>query len=326
MRMGLRGIWVIIIVLAFFVGTITTGIVVFADEAPKTLAEECAEELEDDDMDLDGMFCLAIQSLNAQFDGIFVQTDRNKPVLYLQVDPNSQAPALVVNDGTHDLFIVNNDGSIQIGSNTVVLNPDGTVTGGPLHMLAGSTVDNELISTEPDQDTLGALACSQKQLAQVKGNSWKCSNPEDIGGVASNVVVLHYERSSPVTVPSTTLLPDLIELAVWKIVKNPAFVYDEASTILYDSSVFADINGDIDIGWYKSKDGTIWKTIDDISASTGTFKVRSEFGFQTSISSQIDFIAFGTANSFGSSAGVVKDFSGTITIHLPPGQSLMRIL
>jgi len=141
MRMGLRDIWVIIIVLAFFLGTITTGIAVFAHEAPKTLAEECAEELEDDDMDLDGLFCLAIQSLNAKYNEFF-PTDPNKPVLYLKVNPESDAPALVVNDGTHDLFIVNNDGSIQIGSNTVVLNPDGTVTGGPLHLLAGSTVDD----------------------------------------------------------------------------------------------------------------------------------------------------------------------------------------
>jgi len=184
MRMGLRGIWVIIIVLTIFVGAITTGIVVFADEAPKTLAGECAEELEDDDMDLDGLFCLAIQSLNAQFDGIFVQTDPNKPVLYLQVDPNSREPALVVNDGTNDLFIVNNDGSIQIGSNTVVLNPDGTVTGGPLHLLVGSTVDNDLISTEPDEDTLGALLgaplCMNKDLVQIKGSKWQCSKPADI--------------------------------------------------------------------------------------------------------------------------------------------------
>ncbi len=192
MRMGLRGIWVIILVLTFFVGAITTGIVVFADEAPKTLAEECAEELEDDDMDLEGLFCLALQSLNAQFDGIFVQTDPNKPVLFLKVDPNSQAPALVVNDGTNDLFIVNNDGSIQIGSNTVVLNPDGTVTGGPLLLEVGSKVDGKLIVAPSKANQ---VTCDNKQLAQFIGNSWRCTNPEDIGAggltLGAEVIVLN---------------------------------------------------------------------------------------------------------------------------------------
>lgn len=176
----MRGIWVIIIGLAFFVGTITTGIV-FADKAPKTLAEECAKKLDDKRRkNLDGLFCLAIQSLKTQFDELFVQTDLTKPVLFLKVDPDSQAPALVVNDGTNDLFTVNKDGSIQIGSNTVTVNPDGTVTGGPLHLLAGSTVNDELISTEPDQDTLGTLSCSQEQLAQFNGDSWECSDPPTI--------------------------------------------------------------------------------------------------------------------------------------------------
>ncbi len=73
----------------------------------------------------------AIAELQAQITSpTFVQDDLDEPVLELQVDPNSNAPALVVSDGTDDLFLVKEDGSIQIGSNTVVIRPDGTITAG----------------------------------------------------------------------------------------------------------------------------------------------------------------------------------------------------
>lgn len=99
----------------------------------------------------------AIDDLQTQIDGIsFVQTDPNEPVLELQIDPNSNAPALIVNDGTNDLFLVNEDGSIQIGSNTVIINPDGTVTG-PLHLEAGSTIDGQPISQAEGELTFSRL-------------------------------------------------------------------------------------------------------------------------------------------------------------------------
>jgi len=149
---------------------------------------------------------------------------------------------------------------------------------------------------------------------------------------APNVLLLHYEQSDPVSVPSTIILPDLIELAVWKIVKDDTFVYDDASTPLFDSSVFANIIGNVDIGWYKSSDTTFsptgmsWNTIHEISASNFGYEVQSNFIPQSSLSSQTNFIAFGTANPFDEGDGnVVKDFSGTMTIHLLPGQSLVRI-
>ncbi len=73
----------------------------------------------------------AIADLQAQIVNLtFVQDDIDEPVLELQVDPNSNAPALVVSDGTDDLFLVKEDGSIQIGSNTVVIRPDGKITAG----------------------------------------------------------------------------------------------------------------------------------------------------------------------------------------------------
>ena len=90
----------------------------------------------------------AIDNLQTQIDSIsFVQDDPNEPALEIQVDPSSAEPALEVNDGTNVLFTVNNDGSIQIGSNTIIIRPDGTVDGGPLFLQAGSTVDGQLITT-----------------------------------------------------------------------------------------------------------------------------------------------------------------------------------
>jgi len=200
--MEYKQLFLLLAIVSLFSAGAVASVPVFADdddeeedddngEQPKTLGSECAEELEDDDFDLEGLFCLAIFALQQsiadlqnQFAELFVQTDLDKPVLFLQVDPNSREPALVVNDGTNDVFTVNKDGSIQIGSSTVVLNPDGTVTGGPLILEAGSKVGVDVISTEPDDDTLGALLgtpqCDNKDLVQIKGGSWKCSKPADI--------------------------------------------------------------------------------------------------------------------------------------------------
>jgi len=150
------------------------------DEKIKTFESECAKKLDKKNLNLDGLFCLAIFALQQsiadlqnQFDVLFVQKDLDTPVLFLQVDPGSEAPALVVNDGTNDVFTVNKDGSIQIGSSTVVLNPDGTVTGGPLLLEAGSKVDGNLIVAP-------SPPCNNKDLTQLKGGNWKCSKPADI--------------------------------------------------------------------------------------------------------------------------------------------------
>jgi len=343
--MGMKGIWVMIVVLAFFAGTLTTGFIVFADEAPKTLAEECAEVLEDDDddIDLDGLFCLAIQSLNS---GLFVQTDPTKPVLFLQVDPGSEAPALVVNDGTNDLFTVNKDGSIQIGSSTVVLNPDGTVTGGPLFLEAGSKVDGNLIVAP-------SPPCNNKDLAQLKGGNWKCSKPEDIGGAAPNVVVLHYEQKAVETVPQEIFFPELKQLAVWEIVRDPTFSESalKINAFYFDTSVYGQvrqISSSTSVsaitGWFGSTDVTFsttgmnWRSIETIQASSRSmccapfdstmfFSDRELEARANDFRNDVNFIAFGTRNDFsGTTAGEVKEFSGTMTIHFPPGQSLTRIL
>jgi len=136
--------------------------------------------------------------------------------------------------------------------------------------------------------------------------------------------VLHYEQTTPVTVTPATGDDILIKYAEWKIEKDDNFFHN-ATRFLYDSSIYANIDGDIVIGWFKSKDGMTWRAFEPLSASTSSPVVEEEFGTILSISSEFNHIAFGTL-SFSDSDGVVKDFSGTITIHLAPGQSLNQIL
>ena len=113
----------------------------------------------------------AIDNLQIQIDSIsFVQDDPTEPALEIQVDPSSTEPALEVNDGTNVLFTINNDGSIQIGSNTVIVRPDGTVDGGPLFLQAGSTVDGQLISTGAHTtDTNASTLCTTGEYLDGDG-------------------------------------------------------------------------------------------------------------------------------------------------------------
>jgi len=143
--------------------------------------------------------------------------------------------------------------------------------------------------------------------------------------------VLHYEQNSSVTVPKTTVRPDLLKLAVWKIEKNSTFAHD-VTRVIFDSSVYANVQQPsscaIQIGWYKSEDGTDWrKSINIITATNDMFDLKSSFDFEIFLESESNFIAFGTRNSGTcASDGVVKEFSGTLTIHLSPGQSLNQTL
>jgi len=308
------------------------------DEKIKTFESECAKKLDKKNLNLDGLFCLAIFALQQsiadlqnQFDVLFVQKDLDTPVLFLQVDPDSREPALVVNDGINDVFTVNKDGSIQIGSNTIVLNPDGTVTGGPLLLEVGSKVDGNLIVAP-------SSPCNNKDLAQLKGGNWKCTKPEDIGSAAPNLVVLHYEQKDLIVVPASLFRPTINQLAVWEIVKDPTVAIDYV-TILYDMSTYGQVRStsgsfNVETGFFRSKDitfsptGMNWDTIDTINSGSSTgFVGKLEIDEAITINSNINFIAFGTSNPFsGSGAGEVKEMTGTMTIHLPFGQTIKRVL
>ena len=151
----------ILAIAVILIGSISVGSVAFADEddddeddddnnGPKTFESECAKKLDKNKLNLDGLFCQAIIAIQDQLASLsFVQSNPNEPAVEIQVDPTSSEPALSVKEGNTELFVVKHDGSIQIGSNTIIINPDGTVTGGPLFLQAGSEVDGQLISTGP---------------------------------------------------------------------------------------------------------------------------------------------------------------------------------
>jgi len=185
-----------------------------------------------------------------------------------------------------------------------------------------------------DNDTLSQISfCATNQIVKWNGTHWICA---DIGAsIAPNIVVLHYEQNSLVTVPKTTVRPDLLKLAVWKIEKNSTFAHD-VTRVIFDSSVYANVKQPspsspfcaIQIGWYKSEDGMDWrKSISIITATNDIFDQKPLFVTQNFLESESNFIAFGTRNSGTcDSDGVVKEFSGTLTIHLSPGQSLNQTL
>ena len=139
--------------------------------------------------------------------------------------------------------------------------------------------------------------------------------------------VLHFAQSSTEFLsPHATEAPlDFTLLAKWKIEKDdPNFAHD---LLLYDLSIYANIKGNVEIGWYRSVDGTTWVSIRSISFSPVSFTVFQSSDTDSSISSEINYIAFAAANPLDEgSNGEVKDFSGTVTIHLPASESLTRII
>jgi len=133
--------------------------------------------------------------------------------------------------------------------------------------------------------------------------------------------VLHYSQSTPLTLSS----PEFKILAKWEIVKTEgAGDYDR---VLYDSSVYATMERNVNIGWYRSVDGTTWEFFEGFISATPSVVVEQRFTPQTSLIAEFNFIAFAAENiATEGDPGVVKDFSGTITIHLPASESLSRLI
>jgi len=174
---------------------------------------------------------------------------------------------------------------------------------------------------------LSGLNCDSNQIVKWDVTQWVCA---DIGAsIAPNVILLHYAQSSTEFLsPHATGAPlDFTLLAKWKIEKaDPNFAYE---LLLYDLSIYANMKGNVEIGWYRSVDGTTWKSIRDISPFERpvSFTVFRDSDIESSIPSEINYIAFAAANPFDEgSNGEVKDFSGTVTIHLPASESLTRII
>jgi len=221
--------------------------------------------------------------------------------------------------------------------------PWGNVTGKPVGF-ANATNPEGIF-----QNSTSTIAepCNVGDVVTWNGTHWVC---DDIGGGASNVVVLYYEQRALETVPPTTRAPIIMELAVWEIVKarlpdgtiDLTYAHD-VSMLLFETTVYGSVKQTssgsrcfcVQTGWFKSQDATFsptgmhWEEIEVISARTGIFVEKSSFDQFTDLRSRFNFIAFGTTNpndGINTSAGEVKDFSGTMTIHLTPGKSLVRIL
>ena len=141
--------------------------------------------------------------------------------------------------------------------------------------------------------------------------------------------VLHYAQSSTefLSPHATGAPPDFTLLAKWKIEKaDPTFAHE---LVLYDSSVYANMKGNVDIGWYRSVDGTTWVSISTIDPDKRpvSFTIFQLFDTDNFLLSKYNYIAFAAANPLDEgSNGEVKDFSGTVTIHLPASESLTRII
>jgi len=182
-----------------------------------------------------------------------------------------------------------------------------------LHKPAGfaDDIDNDLLSEI-------SASCTTNQIAKWDGAQWVCADIST--GLPPNILLLHYAQSTEVELK----LSEFIIFAEWEIVKTGgASEYDR---VLYDSSVYANIEGNVEIGWYRSDDGTTWDFFEGFSVSNTTFETKQEFKIDNTLASKYNFIAFAAKNTVDEAVlGKVKDFSGTVTIHLPGNESLVKL-
>jgi len=109
------------------------------------------------DLNVDGTITGDVSGVTLAGDTQIIQNVGTEPILELTTTPTSTAPPFLVTDSSaNELFKINQDGSIQIGSNTIVIEPDGTISG-PVHLAPGSTLDGldiDLILTGLDEDII----------------------------------------------------------------------------------------------------------------------------------------------------------------------------
>jgi len=171
-----------------------------------------------------------------------------------------------------------------------------------------------------DNDTLSQISfCTTNQIVKWNGTHWVCA---DIGAsIAPNVILLHYAQSTPVELS----LNDFKILAKWQIVKTGGA--GDYVRILYDSSVYATMEGNVEIGWYRSVDETTWEFFEGVEGSPVSFEAKERFTPFDTLIPKYNFIAFAAKYPFDEGdPSMVKDFSGAITIHLPGSESLSRII
>jgi len=133
----------------------------------------------DGNLDVTGTITGDVSGVTLAGDTLITQNVGTQPILELKTTPAATAPPFLVTDSaSNELFKVNQDGSIQIGSNSVVIGADGTVTG-PLKLPPGSTVGGVDIIVLFDNVDEKLLVFTEQVNAAIDGVI------EQINGVAT---------------------------------------------------------------------------------------------------------------------------------------------
>ena len=102
---------ILVIAAAFVAGSIVTGTIAFADE-PQTFEQACAEVLEDDDINLEGLLCQAIFGIQDELDNLSQG---------VQIDPqgNTQVSSDLDVSGDTSLHDTTISSTLTVGGTTI---------------------------------------------------------------------------------------------------------------------------------------------------------------------------------------------------------------
>jgi len=179
------------------------------------------------------------------------------------------------------------------------------------------------IIMEPSQTT------KPFQINDDQGTEVFSINP-DGSFTAGNIVVMHFEQKGIITMPLGFRSPALKELAVWKIVKDPAVA--DNNRIYSDLEVLTGLSkktqgtSSIQFGIFSSPDGTTWNSEVGSGSSGASFSTFFSSNHQFQLRTDAQFIAFGVRTFNDDTAGEFKDVSGTLIAILPVGYSIEKIL
>jgi len=205
----------------------------------------------------------------------------------------------------------------------------GILAGGILGLIAsGPTIyaivePHITIIMEPGQIT------KPLQISDDQGTEVFSINP-DGSFTAGNIVVMHFEQKGIITMPLGFRSPALKELAVWKIVKDPAVA--DNNRIYSDLEVLTGLSkktqgtSSIQFGIFSSPDGTTWNSEVGSGSSGASFSTFFSSNHQFQLRTDAQFIAFGVRTFNDDTAGEFKDVSGTLIAILPVGYSIEKIL
>jgi len=131
-----------LVAIAFVAGSVMTGTMTYAAPGDKGQPFEALQ--------------LQIDALQLQITELtFTQTEPDEPVIEIITNPAATESPLIVKDTAGNaLFQVLPNGAIQLGSSTVIYDPDGSVGPDPIFIQAGSTIDGNPIASNADINAL----------------------------------------------------------------------------------------------------------------------------------------------------------------------------